>query len=80
MNTINYQNTINSMMDLTFFFYVFVDEERLSLILYIDDFEVCNPLGTSCKIHKVTAVYWVSGNISAQARSISARIYLAILC
>ena len=56
------------------------DEDRLSLILYIDDFEVCNPLGTSRKIHKVTAVYWVLGNIPAHARSALKSIYLAILC
>lgn len=43
------------------------DVERLSLILYIDDFKVCNPLGTSHKIHKVTAVYWVLGNFPAHA-------------
>ena len=40
----------------------------------------CNPLGTSRKKHKVTAVYWVIGNIPAQFRSILASIYLAILC
>lgn len=56
------------------------DEDRLSLILYIDDFEVCNPLGTSRKIHKVTAVYWVLGNFPAHARSTLASINLAILC
>lgn len=28
-----------------------VEENRVSLILYIDDFEVCNPLGTSRKKH-----------------------------
>ncbi|KAK2857880.1 hypothetical protein Q7C36_005799 [Tachysurus vachellii] len=58
----------------------FADVERLSLILYIDDFEVCNPLGTSRKIHKVTAVYWVLGNFPAHARSTLASINLAILC
>ncbi|XP_056443822.1 uncharacterized protein LOC130380603 [Gadus chalcogrammus] len=56
------------------------DEDILSLILYIDDLEVCNPLGTSRKIHKVTAVYWVLGNIPAHARSALTSIYLAILC
>ena len=39
------------------------DEFRLSLILYIDDFEVCNPLGTSRKKHKIIALNWVLGNI-----------------
>ena len=56
------------------------EENRVSLILYIDDFEVCNPLGTSRKKHKVTAVYWVLGNIPVQLRSTLTSIYLAILC
>lgn len=57
-----------------------VEENRVSLILYVDDFEVCNPLGTSRKKHKVTAVYWVLGNIPVQLRSTLTSIYLAILC
>lgn len=52
----------------------------MSLILYIDDFEICNPLGTSRKKHKVTAVYWVLGNIPVQLRFTLTSIYLAILC
>lgn len=56
------------------------DELRLPLILYIDDFEVCNPLGTSRKKHKVTAVYWVFADIPATLRSTLTSIYLAILC
>lgn len=59
----------------------FSDEEvKLPLILYIDDFEVCNPLGTSRKKHKVTAVYWVFADIPATLRSTLTSIYLAILC
>lgn len=46
-----------------------VKEDKISLILYIDDFEVCNPLGTSQKKHKVKAVYWMLGNIPAQSQS-----------
>lgn len=57
-----------------------VEENRVSLILYIDDFEVCNPLGTCRKKPKVTAVYWVLGNIPVQLRSTLTSIYLAILC
>lgn len=29
----------------------------ISVALYIDDFEICNPLGTSRKKHKLCAVY-----------------------
>lgn len=55
-------------------------ELKLPLILYIDDFEVCNPLGTSRKKHKVTAVYWVFADIPATLRSTLTSIYLTILC
>lgn len=52
----------------------------ISLILYVDDFEVCNPLGTSRKKHKITAVYWVLANVPPLLRSSLTSIYLAILC
>lgn len=55
-------------------------ELKLPLILYIDDFEICNPLGTSRKKHKITAVYWVFADIPATLRSSLVSIYLAILC
>lgn len=35
------------------------EDLSIALGLYIDDFEVCNPLGTSKKKYKVCAVYWV---------------------
>ncbi len=38
----------------------------ISLGVYVDDFEVCYPLGTSRKIHKITAVYWVVLNLPAK--------------
>lgn len=56
------------------------DELRLPLILYIDDFEVCNPLGTSRKKHKVTCLHWVFADIPAALRSTLSSIYLAIPC
>ena len=51
----------------------------ISLGLYIDEFEVCNPLGTSRKIHKITAVYWVVLNLPARFRSSLTSIQLAVL-
>lgn len=51
----------------------------ISLALYIDYFEVCNPLGTSRKLHKITAVYWVVLNLSARFRSNLNSIQLALL-
>ncbi len=44
-------------------------ELRISLILYVDDFEICNPLGTSRKKHEVTAVYWVLADVPSEMRS-----------
>lgn len=60
---------------------VFVAEEEvvLSLAFYIDEFEVCNPLGTSRKIHKITAVYWMILNLPAKWRSTLTSIQLAVL-
>lgn len=56
------------------------EELRLSLLLYCDDFEICNPLGTSRKKHKVTAIYWVLADIPPVLRSTLSSIYLAVLC
>lgn len=56
------------------------EELRLSLLLYCDDFEICNPLGTSRKKHKVTGVYWVFADIPSVLRSTLSSIYLAVLC
>lgn len=49
------------------------------MALHIDDFEVCNPLGTSRKLHKITAVYWVVLNLPARFRSNLSSIQLALL-
>lgn len=56
------------------------EELRLSILLYCDDFEICNPLGTSRKKHKVTGVYWVLADIPSVLRSTLSSIYLAVLC
>ena len=52
----------------------------LSITLYIDDFEICNPLGTSRKKHKVCGVYWILANLPARYKSSLSSIYLALLC
>lgn len=59
--------------------FVSVEEVTLSLAFYIDEFEICNPLGTSRKIHKITAVYWVVLNLPAKCRSTLTSIQLAVL-
>ena len=56
------------------------DEFTIALGLYIDDFEVANPLGTSRLKHKMCAVYWVLANIPAKYRSTLNQIQLALLC
>lgn len=56
------------------------EEFRIALCLYIDDFEVANPLGTSRKKHKLCAIYWVLGNLHPKYRSALHSIQLALLC
>lgn len=52
----------------------------ISLTLYADDFEVCNPLGTSRKKHKLFAVYWILSNLPPGSHSSLTSIYLTLLC
>lgn len=56
------------------------EELSLSITLYADDFEVCNPLGTSRKTHKLCAVYWVLNNLPPDSHSNLSSIFLCILC
>lgn len=56
------------------------EKPRILLNFYVDDFETCNPLGTSCKKHKLCAVYWVLANLPAGSHSSLSSIYLSILC
>lgn len=56
------------------------DEFTVALSLYIDDFEIANPLGTSKLKHKMCAVYWLIANIPAKYRSTLNSIQLALLC
>ncbi|KAK0137892.1 hypothetical protein N1851_025902 [Merluccius polli] len=55
------------------------EQSSFALAFYIDDFEICNPLGTSRKKHKITAVYWVPLNLPAKFRSSLSSIQLAAL-
>ena len=45
------------------------EKPRIILNLYVDDFETCNPLGTSRKKHKLCAVYWVLANLPPGSHS-----------
>ncbi len=57
------------------------EEFQISLSLYIDiDFDLCNPLGTSHKKHKLCGVYWILNNFPPGCSSSLSSIYLAVLC
>lgn len=53
---------------------------RILLKLYIDEFEICNPLGTSRRKHKLCGIYWTLNNLPASLQSSLHAIYLAVLC
>nr|XP_047136610.1 uncharacterized protein LOC105844675 [Hydra vulgaris] len=42
---------------------IFNNKYALRLHLYIDEFEVCNPIGAHRKVHKICAFYFFLGNI-----------------
>lgn len=56
------------------------DELKIPLIFYIDDLEIANPLGTSRKIHKICAIYWMLADLPSKYRSALHVIQLAALC
>ena len=55
-------------------------ELSLPILLYIDDIEIANPLGTSRKIHKLCSVYWVLADLTLKYRSVLHVIQLAAIC
>lgn len=52
---------------------------EINLALYIDEFEVANPLGTSRNIHKIVGVYWIILNLQATFRASLTSIQLGAL-
>ena len=46
---------------------------------YVDEFEVCNPLGSSRLKHKLTGLYYFIGNVGPQNTSSLRSIHLAVL-
>ncbi|KAL2098287.1 hypothetical protein ACEWY4_007494 [Coilia grayii] len=56
------------------------DEFTAALGLYIDDFELANPLGTLNLKHKMCVVYWVIAKIPSEYRSTLNLIQLPLLC
>lgn len=53
---------------------------RIRLTVYIDEFEVCNPVGTSKSKHKFCAMHWILSNLPRGQHSSLLSIYLAVLC
>ena len=51
----------------------------IRLHMYVDDFEVCNPIGSRRSVHKLTAIYFVVGNVPPKYWSQASGIYLALL-
>jgi len=51
----------------------------VNIFLYQDAFEICNPLGSSKKKHKIVGVYCMLGNLPAHQRSKLDNIFLIML-
>jgi hypothetical protein len=57
----------------------FTDERNLQLYLYYDDVEICNPLGSKKKIHKIGFFYFTLGNFFPKERSKISCIFLCAM-
>lgn len=51
----------------------------MPLILYYDDFETCNPLGSHAGIYKLGAIYFTIASIPPKYASRIENIFLAML-
>lgn len=56
------------------------NKNGLKLILYQDSFEICNPLGSSKKKHKILGIYMTVANLNPWQRSKVDQIQLVALC
>lgn len=56
------------------------NKNALKLILYQDAFEVCNPLGSARKKHKILGIYMTLANFNPWQRSKVDQIQLVALC
>ncbi|CAB4007939.1 uncharacterized protein LOC110246895 [Paramuricea clavata] len=57
-----------------------VNSKAIQMMLYYDDFEVANPLGSKAVIHKIGGFYWMLGNLHRKFRSSLKSLNLVILC
>ena len=83
-----YENSFCSDLDLVdfcsgklFLTHSFFNNERenLRIHLYCDEIEVCNPLGTSKSISKLTCIYYTIGNLGTKFYSSLKCIFLALV-
>ena len=54
--------------------------KTIYIVLYCDEFVCANPLGNKVKKYKISAIYFVLGNLPRKKRSMLSSINLAILC
>ena len=57
----------------------FVGKKVISMIMYYDDFETCNPLGTKSGAHKLGAVYIGFPTLPPECNSSLRNILLVML-
>ncbi|XP_065894098.1 uncharacterized protein [Dysidea avara] len=56
-----------------------VHTNGLQIFLYFDELEICNPIGSKVKVHKLGSFYFTLGNLSPKYRSKLTSIYLLAL-
>lgn len=56
------------------------EEMFIQLHMYSDELELCNPIGSRKTVHKLSAVYYIVGNIETKYWSSLLNIHLASLC
>jgi hypothetical protein len=56
------------------------DKDFVRIHLYSDEVEICNPIGSRKTVHKLSAFYFLVGNIETKYWSSLTNIHLALLC
>lgn len=56
------------------------DKMFIKIHLYSDEVEICNPIGSRKTVHKLSAFYFLVGNIETKHWSSLTNIHLALLC
>lgn len=60
--------------------YSSVNQNTLNIIMYQDEVELVNPLGSAKRKYKITCFYYTVGQICAKFRSTCGQIQLALMC